>query len=132
MSNGPGKRSPTGPFRLVDVDAEDDRMSGAVPSGTRYEEPLPLTTEWQREVVSALHGLQEGQEKLFKGQAELTVAFGQLVPRVRKLEAAARWKVWAMRIAKAAIPLVAAALGRYAPELAKLLPDLVDAFANSL
>ena len=109
------------PFKLISAEEEAERASG-----TRYQDEFRLYTPWQREVVGALQGLQAGQEKLFQGQTDLTVAFGELVPRVRKLEATAQWKVWVVRGLKAAIPVAAALLGRYAPELAKHLPDLVE------
>jgi hypothetical protein len=141
MSNGPGKRNPTGPFRLVNVEAE--RLSGTVPAGTQRPEEEPVfeletpPATWRDDVLESLEELKSGQAKLFVGQTELSQAFGgvkaevaALIPRVQKLEAAARWKVWALRVGKAAIPLLAAVLGRYAPELAKHLPDLLELFAK--
>lgn len=138
MSNGPGKRF-TGPFRLVDVEAEE-RVSGAVPAGATADDQQPfelLLSPFQRRLLTGLREVEKGQEALFRGQSDLTVAFGAqkaafdaLVPRVVRLERNAKWKVWAVRAAKAAVPLAAAVLGRYAPDLAKHLPDLLEFFAK--
>jgi hypothetical protein len=137
---------------VVDVEAERadeetsslQRLSGPAPAGTyaREEEPVfPLEqppVSWRNSVLESLEELKTGQAQLFVGQTELTTAFGgvkqavdALVPRVKKLEAAAQWKVWALRVGKAAVPLLAAVLGRYAPDLAKHLPDILEFFAKA-
>lgn len=150
MSNGPGKRTFPGPFKLVNPEDEErdtshvQRLSGPAPAGSYHaEEEQAFELEappasWRDSVLESLEELKGGQAKLFTGQTELSAAFGgvkaevaALIPRVQKLEAAARWKVWALRVGKAAIPLLAAALGRYAPELAKHLPDILELFAKA-
>jgi hypothetical protein len=145
MSNGPVKPRVLQPFKKVDVEAEDRDSHVQRLTGTE-ESPFELTSPFQRtmllgleEVRRGLQGVQEGQQslegaqaKLFVGQTDLTTAFGAvkaevaaLVPRVKKLETAAQWRVWAMRALKAGVPVAAAIIGRYSPELAKHIPDIL-------
>jgi hypothetical protein len=147
--SGPDKRRTTGPFRLVDVEAERDGATVQRLLGPVEPEPeaFELSTPWQRAVLQTLEDvrvglqsvqggqatLESGQAQLFFGQTELTVAFGKqkaafdaLVPRVKKLEQSRKWKVWGTRFLKVAAPALIGVATRYAPEIAKELPAVFD------
>lgn len=111
--------------------AQTRRILAIEDASFRSEGTLP-GPEFQKQVLGALGGLQgslqelaEGQDKLFKGQSELTVAFGRLVPRIETLENEARWAGRAKTILKVMIPLVGGYLAQYVPGLAKAIPDIL-------
>jgi hypothetical protein len=144
----PAMRDPRKPFQqIVNVEKGDEDVSDVVD-----HRPFSLTTPWQREMISSLGNvtrslenvqqgqatLEGGQAKLFLGQSELTEAFGRqkaafdaLVPRVDTIEKDARWRVWAIGVLRAASPVVALLVGRYLPEIAKVVQPILDAISKT-
>jgi hypothetical protein len=99
----------------------------------RQQEPpdeLPQG-EFQGFVLGALERLGEGQEKLFLGQTELTVAFGKLAPRVAQLEESAKWKARAITLAKALAPFVGGLVVARFPQLASVVGDILKAIGTA-
>lgn len=79
------------------------------------------------QVEVRLDRIEKGVDSLLRGQADLTVAFGQIHRRVKQLEKDARWKVWIVNIAKAALPFVGGVVASRWPALADIVSKIVDA-----
>lgn len=82
---------------------------------------------FEQHVIRRLGGIEEKQEILLRGQADLTVAFGRIWRRVRVLEQDARWKRWAANAGKAALPFIAGAAAAKWPALAGLISEITKA-----
>lgn len=82
---------------------------------------------FEEQVTASLDLLNKGQDILLRGQADLTVAFGQLHRRTAQLEEDGKWKTWGMRIVKAGLPFIAGALVSRFPQLAELIGSIVQA-----
>lgn len=87
-------------------------------------------TPFERRVLDALVDLDEGQERLFRGQSELTVAYGGLAQRTAKLERDASWKARAIVAGKALAPFLLGLAAPYVPGLAARIPDILAALAG--
>lgn len=90
----------------------------------------PGESPFERRVLDALAELDEGQERLFRGQSELTVAYGGLAQRTAKLEQDASWKARAIVVGKALAPFLLGLAAPYVPGLAAQLPELLTAIAG--
>ncbi len=90
------------------------------------EEPMDEipATRFQRKVLTQL-------KALTTGQAELTVCFGKLLPRVEQLEADAKWKTRAVTIAKALAPFVGGLVVARFPQFAGLVGDILKAIGTA-
>jgi hypothetical protein len=89
------------------------------------EAPAPPPTVPQR-----LARIERGLQTLLRGQADLTVAFGRIYKRVEELERDAQWKVWAVRLARVALPAIGGAAVAKWPQLASVVSELLKASAQ--
>jgi len=89
--------------------------------------PNGHVTEDSESVEIRLERIEKGVNALLRGQADLTVAFGQIHRRVKRLEKDARWKVWIVNVAKAALPFVGGVVASRWPALADIVSKIVDA-----
>lgn len=117
------------PFRILGV--EDDSDEVPVDFEPEPDEaPIPLSSPFQRQVVEALQALAKDVRTVKKGQTDLTVAFGALVPRVAKLETEAVWGRRLVVVLKAAAPFVGGIIVARFPQLASLVGDALKAVSG--
>lgn len=102
------QQSPLAPFRIITLD-----------DATPLPETIPLAV-FQQYVVDKL-------EALTTGQAELTVAFGSLKPKVEKLEVDAQWSQRLKVAARILAPFLLGVLAKYIPGAKELLPTILEA-----
>lgn len=82
---------------------------------------------FESHVARRLGHIEEKQDTLLRGQADLTVAFGRIWHRVAVLEKDAKWKRWVINVTKAVLPFAGGIAAAKWPALAGLIGQIVKA-----